>query len=421
MNVPSNGSRSLAALRSASSFSRGTRSILFSTRILGCPTRASLVRIASASSSMPVRASISTQTRSASCAPLHAVETMARSSRRLGENIPGVSTRMICALSSMTMPRISARVVCTLRETMVTLEPTSALTSVDFPTLGAPIRATKPQRVGAGATSPDSLSVIAAAANAFTRDHDGCRDFLRRALAAAEALGRRQTRQIHRDPKLRIMVWPGTLYLAINRRWQAFALRPFLQHGLWIAKRPPVLAHPLGPVALHELGRRRITAIEKHRADHGLADVTKHRLAQPRARAGPDRSEFDIVDQREGLGHIGAALLAHEVGQAFREFAFIGPRKGAIEHVRYDQTEHVIAEEFQPLVTVATLARRFKGGHVRQGGGQKLGVRKLVTDTRLKRGGSCRGRFEPKGILGALPPGRGRGPVLRLRACFAWS
>ena len=71
---------------------------------------------------------------------------MARSSRRFGEKMPGVSTRMICALSSMTMPRISARVVCTLRETIVTLEPTSALTSVDLPTLGAPISATKPQR-----------------------------------------------------------------------------------------------------------------------------------------------------------------------------------------------------------------------------------------------------------------------------------
>ena len=83
---------------------------------------------------------------------------MARSSRRFGMKMPGVSTRMIWALLSITMPRISARVVCTLRETMVTLEPTSALTSVDLPTLGAPISATKPQRVAAGATSPSMPS-----------------------------------------------------------------------------------------------------------------------------------------------------------------------------------------------------------------------------------------------------------------------
>ena len=42
------------------------------------------------------------------------------------------------------MPRISERVVCTLRETIDTLDPTSAFNSVDLPALGAPIRATKP-------------------------------------------------------------------------------------------------------------------------------------------------------------------------------------------------------------------------------------------------------------------------------------
>ena len=45
------------------------------------------------------------------------------------------------------MPRIKARVVCTLCDTMVTLEPTSALSSVDLPALGAPISAIKPQLV----------------------------------------------------------------------------------------------------------------------------------------------------------------------------------------------------------------------------------------------------------------------------------
>src|SRR5580693_5868946 len=121
---------------------------------------------------------------------------MARSSRRFGKNIPGVSTRMICALFSITMPRISARVVCTLRETMVTLEPTSALTSVDLPTLGAPISATKPQRVATGAAAPAGSSIIAAAGDAFARNHHRGRIFLGGALAAADAFGRRQPRQI---------------------------------------------------------------------------------------------------------------------------------------------------------------------------------------------------------------------------------
>src|SRR5215472_17565037 len=101
------------------------------------------------------------------------------------------------------MPRISARVVCTLRETMVTLEPTSALTSVDLPTLGAPINATKPQRVADAEGSARSLSVIAAAADAFALDHHGGRDFLGGALAAADPLRRRQPRQVDSVTELR--------------------------------------------------------------------------------------------------------------------------------------------------------------------------------------------------------------------------
>src|SRR5580693_332744 len=218
---------------------------------------------------------------------------MARSSRRFGKNIPGVSTRMICALFSITMPRISARVVCTLRETMVTLEPTSALTSVDLPTLGAPISATKPQRVAAGAAWSAGSSVIAAAADAFARNHHRRRDLFSRTLAAADAFGRREPRQIHRHAELRIVMRPGALDLMIDRRRQSLALRPFLQHGLGIAQRPPRLVHPLGPVALDELRRRGVAAVEEDRADHRLADVSQHRFAQARPRPGADRAELD--------------------------------------------------------------------------------------------------------------------------------
>src|ERR1700716_1709462 len=197
----------------------------------------------------------------------------------------------------MTMPRISARVVCTLRETIVTLEPTSALTKVDLPTFGAPISATKPQRVAAGAASPAGSSVIVAAADAFARDHHGGRDLFRRALAAADAFGRRQSGQVHGDAELRIMMRAAALDLAIDRRRQSLALRPFLQHRLGIAQRPARLAHPLGPVALDELGRGRVAAVEEHRADHGLADVTEHGLAQSDAGAGADRTELDVIEQ----------------------------------------------------------------------------------------------------------------------------
>src|ERR1700730_7871636 len=341
--------------------------------------------MASASSSMPSRASSSTQTRSASCAPLHAVDTMARSSLRLGRKMPGVSTRMIWALLSITMPRISARVVCTLRETIVTLEPTRALTSVDLPTLGAPISATKPQRVATGAASSGSSSIIAAAADAFARDHHGRRDLFGGALAAAEALGRRQSRQIHGNRKLRFVMRPGPLDFAIDRCRQPLALRPFLQHRLGIAARPPRLAHPLGPVALDELRRRTIAAVEKYRADHGLADVTEHGFAQAGAGAGADGAKLDVVEQPERLCHVGAALLADEIGEPLRQFALIGIRERAIQHVGHDQAEHMVAEEFEALVAVAALARGFQRGDMGKGGGQQSGIGKLVADSRLDR------------------------------------
>ncbi len=59
-------------------------------------TSPSRPRIASASSSMPRLASISSATMSASCAPLQAIVTMARSSRRRGAKMPGVSMKTSC-------------------------------------------------------------------------------------------------------------------------------------------------------------------------------------------------------------------------------------------------------------------------------------------------------------------------------------
>src|SRR5262245_44129359 len=147
---------------------------------------------------------------------------------------------------------------------MVTLEPTSALTRVDLPTLGAPISATKPQRVAAGASSARALSVMTAAGDAFALDHHGGRELLGGALAAADAFRRRKPRQIDGDAELRIVMGAGALDLAIDRGRQALALRPFLQHGLGIAQRPARLLHALGPVARDELGCGRVTAVEKH-------------------------------------------------------------------------------------------------------------------------------------------------------------
>src|SRR4051794_29013680 len=99
------------------------------------------------------------------------------------------------------MPRTSARVVCTLRLTMLTFDPTSALMSVDLPAFGAPISAMKPQRRSASA-------IRRVHAHAFAREHRGGGRLLGGALRAPDALRRRQCRHIDRDTKFRIVVGP---------------------------------------------------------------------------------------------------------------------------------------------------------------------------------------------------------------------
>ena len=98
MNVDSNFAALFASFASVSSASLATTSILLSTSSFGALTSPSRRRMSSASSSSPLRASMRTPTRSASCAPLQAVVTMARSSRRRGEKMPGVSTKINCDL-----------------------------------------------------------------------------------------------------------------------------------------------------------------------------------------------------------------------------------------------------------------------------------------------------------------------------------
>jgi len=50
--------------------------------------------------------------------------------------------KTICVLSNVLAPRMPERVVCRLRDTAATFDPTRELRSWDFPALGAPTIAT---------------------------------------------------------------------------------------------------------------------------------------------------------------------------------------------------------------------------------------------------------------------------------------
>src|SRR3954447_2985013 len=106
---------------------------------------------------------------------------MARSSRRRGAKIPGVSRNTSWAWPSIAMPRKSVRVVCTLGVTIATLLPTSALISVDLPAFGAPISATKPQRVPSCESSIETFRL-----HALALEHGGGGGLLGHPLGAAE-------------------------------------------------------------------------------------------------------------------------------------------------------------------------------------------------------------------------------------------
>src|SRR5581483_773570 len=208
--------------------------------------------------------------RSASCAPLQAAVTMARSRRRWGAKMPGVSTKMICALFCTAMPRIKVRVVCTLRETIATFAPTSALSRVDLPAFGAPISATKPQRL-----SPAS-AIQLVQGDADLRQQGRCCGLLGGAFGGAETFRRRPVWQGHGDAKFWAMVRAGARELAVVGRGQAARLRPFLQHGFRIAQRPERPEHAVLPEALHPSFRCGVAAVEVDRADQRLAGIAQN-------------------------------------------------------------------------------------------------------------------------------------------------
>ena len=66
---------------------------------------------------------------------------------------------------------MSARVVCTFGVTIEILAPTSALSSVDLPAFGAPISATKPQRVAWLRARRSAIDAVGL--DALARHHGG--------------------------------------------------------------------------------------------------------------------------------------------------------------------------------------------------------------------------------------------------------
>src|ERR1700728_4560490 len=294
--------------------------------------------------------------------------------------MPGVATKIRWAAPSMAMPRTSVRVVCTLGDTIETLAPTTALSSVDFPTFGAPIRATKPQRVGASAVS----AIEPFGFDALARHHRGRGGLVGRALGASGAFGGGEIGKLHGDAELRVVIRTGARDLAIGGGRQAARLRPFLEHGFWIALRLRLGLQAGLPQAPDQGGCGRRAAVRIRGADKRLADIRENRRPGTGARIALRRAKPDRRAEIDGARDFSARLLAHEIGEPARKLALVRARESTKEHVENDKAEHVIAEELEPLVACRAVARAFERGDVRKRAVEQRGVGESIADAFLE-------------------------------------
>src|SRR5690349_3721829 len=191
--------------------------------------------------SMDLRAaSTSWTTMSASVAPCQAAATMARSSRFFGAKIPGVSTNTIWLSPSVAMPSTRVRVVCTRGDTIEILAPIMVFSSVDLPALGAPTKATKPQRGFSGSGAGTASGCVAVKGGRVSSLIDLCsnaaqhfhrRGFLRRPFRSPLPDRRLLPLEVEFDLEDGAVVRAGLSQGFVYRQGQAPALRPFLQRG----------------------------------------------------------------------------------------------------------------------------------------------------------------------------------------------
>ena len=148
-------------------------------------------------------------------------------------------------------------------------------------------------------------------------------------------------------------------------------------------------AHAPVPKPRDEGGRRLVATIEKDRADERLAHVGEDRDATAPAGIALRSAKPDSASELDRLRHVGASLLAHQIGQPSRQLPFVGTRKGAKEHVGNDKAEHVIAKELEPLIAAGSVAHTAEGRNMRQRMVEQRRIGKTIADAGLERAGAA--------------------------------
>ena len=143
----------------------------------------------------------------------------------------------------------------------------------------------------------------------------------------------------------------------INRQGLAAPLRPFLQRRLGILGRRQGGIHQRRPGTADESGGDIEAGIGVKRADHRLASVGQQAGIGPAARFLLALGQGQARRQADTLGHRGQGFASHQgrvtAGQGSLRFG----GKALEQHVGDDQTEHAVAQEFQPFIGRAAARR----------------------------------------------------------------
>ena len=207
------------------------------------------------------------------------------------------------------------RVVCALRDVMLIFWPTSALSSVDLPTLGRPTMATVPQRVSAplacdhDRSGPPGRSLAFSASSMWRAA--SCSAARRERPRPVSAIDNAGMRALDLE-RLRMRLARGA-HDAIRRHRDAARLQPLLQLGLGVLRPGMRLAgrDHLAEQAAHQLERALEAAVDIGGADQRLERIGQDRrplrtaARAPRLRTAASR-RAGRASARRGAGSLRA-------------------------------------------------------------------------------------------------------------------
>ena len=256
---------------------------------------------------------------------------------------PGVSTKISCSVGVVLIPNTRRRVVWGLGVTMLILRPTSALTSVDLPTLGRPryrdeacteIRISHVRSLQ-GATCSFLFGGTAAAGLAFGAD-------MQQADAAADTEGLLMGLAAHR-------------FYGIHRQGQFAGLQHFLQAGLGIlesfgGERRSRRLSSMRRITSRAASKPASRNTAPTRASRASASIEARRITATLEFAG---SEDEIAAEVQFPRHFRQGLLVHQAGTQAAEVALFQIGWRQIQGLGDAGIDQRVAQELQAFVVTS--------------------------------------------------------------------